>query len=328
MNKRQNFWILMSMFLVVLTIGFILIAYHFNWIETGFQNKTLWDWLQLLIVPLALALIAFLFNRTTSRTEQKIATQRYEQDQNIALDKQHEDLLQTYLDRMSELLLEKQLGSSPSDAVKNVARVRTTTVLFQLDARRIGYVFAFLREAGLMSNTSESIVSLKDANLSNINFSQASIALANLEGAHLEGANLEGANLEGANLEGANLSDAHLSDAHLEGANLSRTDLRRTDLSGAHLNGDYLVRVNLSRVDLSEVNLSGVDLEGANLYKANLSRANLLKANLSDANLYYAHLKGADFRDANLKGADFRDADTWNAHFTLGQFPRTRPTTQ
>jgi len=30
--------------------------------------------------------------------------------------------------------------------------------------------------------------------------------------------------------------------------------------------------------------------------------------------------------DANLKGADFRGADTWNAHFTLGQFPRTRPT--
>ena len=149
-------------------------------------GKTLWDWLQLLIVPLALALIAFLFNRTTTHAEQaiaaqrytqdqEIAAQRYTQDQQIAVDKQREDLLQTYLDRMSALLLEKELGSSPTDAVKNVARVRTITILFQLDARRIGYVFAFLREAGLMSNTSESIVSLKDADLSNINFNQASI---------------------------------------------------------------------------------------------------------------------------------------------------------
>src|SRR6266566_3236374 len=108
-------------------------------------GKALWDWLQLLFIPLVLAVAALLFNRATTRTEQK-----------IALDKQREDLLQSYLDRMSELLLEKSLATSPSDEVRNVARVRTTTILFQLDARRIGYVFAFLREAGLMSTKSNS----------------------------------------------------------------------------------------------------------------------------------------------------------------------------
>ena len=58
-----------------------------------------------------------------------------------------------------------QNGSSAGDAeVRNVARVRTITILFQLDARRIGYVLAFLCEAGLMSTTPEdSIVSLKHA---------------------------------------------------------------------------------------------------------------------------------------------------------------------
>src|SRR5260370_34381068 len=123
-------------------------------------GKTLWDWLQLLIIPLVLAVIALLFNHATTRTEQKIATERYEQDkeiasrhyhqdqqiaarryeddQRIALDKQREDLLQTYLDRMSELLLEKNLRlSQPDTEVRNVARVRTITILFQLDARRI-----------------------------------------------------------------------------------------------------------------------------------------------------------------------------------------------
>src|SRR6266516_6331897 len=71
----------------------------------------------------------------TSRTEQKIATQRYEQDQNLALDKQREDLLQIYLDRMSELLLDKQLRTSdPKDEVRYIARSRTLTVLSRLDA--------------------------------------------------------------------------------------------------------------------------------------------------------------------------------------------------
>src|SRR5258708_5037219 len=133
-------------------------------------GKALWDWLQLLIIPLVLAVAALLFNRANTRTERQIAKERYEQDQQISLDKQREDLLQAYLDRMSELLLEKQLHSPTSpyeirnvtrDEVRNVARVRTITILFQLDARRIGYVFAFLREAGLMSTTSESIVTFK-----------------------------------------------------------------------------------------------------------------------------------------------------------------------
>jgi len=82
----------------------------------------------------------------TQRYEQdrQIAAQRYEQDQNLALDKQREDLLQIYLDRMSELLLKEKLRSSAVNTeVRNVARVRTITILFQLDSRRIGYVFAF-----------------------------------------------------------------------------------------------------------------------------------------------------------------------------------------
>src|SRR5260221_14467790 len=75
-------------------------------------GKALWDWLQLLIIPLVLAVAALLFNRATTRTEQK-----------IALDKQREDLLQAYLDRMSELLLEKQLHSPASPyEIRNVTR--------------------------------------------------------------------------------------------------------------------------------------------------------------------------------------------------------------
>src|SRR6266849_8569717 len=229
---------------LVVVIALIIAGYGFDW--TGFNGynqvtiahttsgpsagtvvrtevyqpgKSLWDWLQLLIIPLVLAVGALLFNLATTRTEQKIAAQRYKQDQliaakryeneqRIALDKQREGLLQIYLDRMSELLLKEKLRSSAVDAeVRNVARVRTITILFQLDARRIGYVFAFLREAGLMSNKpNSSIVSLSQANLSKINLSQATLFKANLSGA-----NLNGANLSKAYLSEANLSEAYLS---------------------------------------------------------------------------------------------------------------------
>jgi len=40
---------------------------------TGFFNRTLWNWLQLLIVPLVLAIIAFMFQVVETVAQQKIA---------------------------------------------------------------------------------------------------------------------------------------------------------------------------------------------------------------------------------------------------------------
>ena len=267
---------------LIVVIALIIVGYWFNW--TGFNGynkitvthvtsgtnagtvtkteeyqpgKTLWDWLQLFIIPLVLAVVALLFNLATTRTEQRItnqriledrqiATQRYENDQQIALDKQREDLLQTYLDRMSDLLLKEQLRSSAVDAdeARKVARARTITILYQLDARRIGFVFAFLREAGLMSIVPDSsIVSLSQADLSKINLSQADLRNSNLSAVNLKGANLR--------------------EAELIGANLSHADLSHADLSHANLSGAILLNANLSNADLSYANLIEADLGDA-----------------------------------------------------------------
>jgi uncharacterized protein YjbI with pentapeptide repeats len=160
-----------------------------------------------------------LFNQANTRTEQK-----------IALDKQRDDLLQAYLDRMSELLLEKGLRTSNADAeVRNVARTRTISVLRQLDVRRVADVFTFLREAGLM-NTPDPIISLKDADLSNVNWSGIWLRKANLSGAWLSRADLSGAwlsraDLSEARLDGADLSGANLYEAKLKGTNIDRNQL-------------------------------------------------------------------------------------------------------
>src|SRR5437588_5070225 len=117
MKGRQCLWVLGGVFLLF-CVGFVVATYRFSWSATGFLNKSLWDWLQLLIVPLALAVVALVFQDANTRTERQIAKQRYEQDQQIALDKQHEDLLQAYLDRISELLLKESLRNSPSEETR------------------------------------------------------------------------------------------------------------------------------------------------------------------------------------------------------------------
>jgi hypothetical protein len=52
----------------------ILTGYRLTW--TGFLNKTLWDWLQLLIIPAVLAVGGYIINLTISRSEQEATKQR------------------------------------------------------------------------------------------------------------------------------------------------------------------------------------------------------------------------------------------------------------
>ncbi|WP_126626855.1 pentapeptide repeat-containing protein [Dictyobacter alpinus] len=344
-NKSFRLFVVILAILVSIISLLLLISlgYQVDWtgfnrhvenISSGQQDqpaKTLWDWLQLLIIPVVLAIGGFLLNITTSRSDQKIAAKRYEADQKIALDKQREDLLQSYLDRMAELLLEKDLRTSKEDAeVRNVARVRTLTVIGQLNTTRQNVVLSFLREAKLaVADPEKSIVTLHNtvlssANFQGVNFSDIDLSGANLSGANLSGANLSGANLSGANLSGANLSKAiltntNLSEANLREAvfieavlihaNLSRANLRSANLRKVILHETKLQGANLDSIKLQEANLSGINLSGINLREANLCMTEFYKVNLSGADLSEANLSGADLSEANLSGADLSEAN-------------------
>ncbi len=109
-------------------------AYYFDWRWTGFGPKTLWDWMSLLVVPIALATLGVWLNRRERERDQRIADQKRKADQLIADDQMRATVLDTYFDRMSELLLtEKLVSSDPSSEVRKVARARTLAALRRLN---------------------------------------------------------------------------------------------------------------------------------------------------------------------------------------------------
>jgi len=277
------------------------------------QAKTLWDWSQLLIVPLILAGGATFFTLWSTRAERQIAQQRYERDQELALDKQREDLLQSYLDRMADLLLEKGLrDSQPSAEVRKVARTRTVSTLIQLDGKRARTIFVFLNEAQLTEEP-DPILSFEDADLSNAKWSEGNLSgfnlsKANLNGANLSGTKLNGAKLNGAKLNGADLSGANLYEADLSGASLGRADLSGANLYEADLSGANLYEANLSGASLDRADLSGADLSGAKFSRAALTETNLSGAKLNGAKLSIAFLIEADL--SNVLGLESAQLNT------------------
>lgn len=249
---------------------------------SGFKGKTLWDWLELLIIPIVLAIGGFTFDQLQKNREETRAEQRTTSEQFIATDNQREEVLQAYFDDMSDLLLVNKLRiSTPGAEVRNVARIRTLSTLNRLDAERNNTVLQFLRESQLI-NTTMPIVSLSEsdltevdlsfANLRGLDLSTTTLMFATLTRANLEGANLERADLRAAEIENVNLQAAHLPRANLAGASLYQANLNEADLRGALINGASLKEAKLNRAILQDADLRGTDLQGTEFREATYNR--------------------------------------------------------
>src|SRR5215470_12295162 len=67
--------------------------------------KTLWDWLQLLIVPVILIGVTFAWSATQTRSDNKREDRRIAADRAAAEQARQDATLQGYLDEMSKLML-------------------------------------------------------------------------------------------------------------------------------------------------------------------------------------------------------------------------------
>jgi uncharacterized protein YjbI with pentapeptide repeats len=273
------------------------------WTLREVGGKPVWDWMQLLIVPLALAVIGVAFTMLQDARQQEIEDQRAQAEREIEAERAEQATLQAYLDQMGTLLLDRNLRAADENSdVRRLARARTIVVLDALSPLRQERVLRFLNEAQLLRATppnEQPVVPLKYASLENIELPHRIL---------LRGSDLQQADLSGANLAYIDLRDTYLAGAHLEGAHLHSADLEGADLSGAFLEGADLSGANLADVDLSNAEdlwKKGTFMweRGAGLGHADLSGANLSGADLSSANLESANLKGATVDDEQLDQA-------------------------
>lgn len=238
--------------------------------ESFHPGKTLWDWLDLLIIPVSIAALGLCFQSL----QQQRANAQASIDKAIAENNLREEAVQAYFDRLSELLINKKLTTlafnDPTRITSlDVIRAKTLSILRRLgnDGERKGDILQFLFDAELLT-------SLK-VNLVNADFSGAILIGVDLRGANLEGvvldkadlrcANLEGSHLLGASLVGANLcTDPELSKDTLVAAQI-KTNMRNTDLCGAVLCGARLMQVDLIYSNLLGANLRDADIRCANL---------------------------------------------------------------
>jgi hypothetical protein len=266
-------------------VGVLLYGYLAKPGWVGVSDKKLWDYLELLIVPAALAIGVAWLNWAQRTRERKAEESQKERQLEIEDQRAQDVALQALLDQLTLLLLEKQgdkLVRMKADGdVRKVVQARAEPLLRSLNATRRWSLVLFLAVVGLLA---------KDR------------PIISLAGADLRGVDGRGAPLEGVDLAGANLTEAQLESANLRSANLFEANLREANLFEAKLD-----RANLAGCNLEKATLFGADLGYANLQGTNLRNAILAQTDLRNANLQGADLEGADFWDALLEGAKMPD---------------------
>lgn len=299
---RPTKWILL-----VLLVLFLLFLLMFV-VETA-----VWQVLDLLIVPVILALGAWFLSNQSNNVEREIAK-----------DRQQQALLDAYLDRMTELILDKGLkkdGEENEAEVKTMARTHTISVLRNLDGKRKGQVLSFLHEAELIKkpsqpphneDTGNPLVQSEFVwedhqiiNLATADLSHADLIFVPLKDIYKVGSwskrlitKFVEEDFEKYSWSTTKSWKANLSNAYLKDANLPHVAFVLAELWGTNLD-----EANLSGAILALANLSGVNLRAANLVGADLRKANLSGAALDGAELKGANLKGATVTDEQLKSA-------------------------
>jgi|SRR5215217_1285503 len=175
----------------------------------GFRGMTFRDWLPIigtLLIPVMVAA----GSGWIIWHQGKIEGLRAEAERKLAEQRAQDEALQSYLDQMSMLMLEKHLRKSEEDSeVRTLAQARTLTVIRRVDTSRKDEIMRFLLEADLVHRV----------------------------GGMAPVIELGGADLSGTDLNGANLNSVHLGNADLSNVDLRGTDLSGADLSGANLSG-------------------------------------------------------------------------------------------
>jgi hypothetical protein len=186
------------------------------WTLREFGGKTVWDWMDLLMVPIILSLITVVFAWQQDARQQRIEAQRAESALTIQQQNAQDEALQAYLDQMTQLILDRKLlEAEESDSVYKMAQARTSTVITRLDADHNRNVTRFLRDSGLLG---EEAIYLDRASSINL-FRRIDLRDADLSFADLISANLSNTYLSYATLTSADLSDAKASKEQLDQAN-------------------------------------------------------------------------------------------------------------
>lgn len=209
-------------------------------------SKNLWDWLDLVLIPLILGIAGWWLATLGKKVEQNSLQERH-QNENI----------NRYLDLMTNLLLKEGLKADPeNEIVSAIARTHSIRLLRESDNNRKAVVLQFLNESGLIEV--DPIVDLNGGDIRH----------ANLEGIVLRGVSIKGAYFLNCNLKNSKLNNSDFTGSNFNFADVTDATFENTNLTYANFIGAKVINCDLRTSNLNGTDFSNADLSGSKITKA------------------------------------------------------------
>jgi uncharacterized protein YjbI with pentapeptide repeats len=190
-------------------------------------------------------------NQRALRVGQRNTLDALAQQQNLDESRIQEDVLQTYFQRIGDLLAENKLEPDEKNRqAKALARAYTLTTLRRIDGERKNFLVRSLWAAQLI-RLPTSMISLSNANLDDAKLNNSSLTRTALRRARLRRADLSWTNLKGSDLQEALLTEANLTKTGLENVDLTLADLTGANLTGANLTNAILTDAKVTQEQLA-----------------------------------------------------------------------------
>lgn len=261
------------MFLI--TTSFILIVYWAFFPEkspiwTGFYTnikytkKTLWDWMDLIIIPITIIIISYLFKEYEKNKDSKIEEEKFQNQS-----------MESFIDIISDLIIKNDLlKSNVKNDIFTLIETRIKFVLEILDGSRKGQLLQFLLNIGLIKPNSKLALNavnfdnamldgiiLNNIEIKGVYFRYSSINNSDLSNSNFNGCDFSNANLSNSKVENCDFSYAFFNNACLKNMNLTKVNFEGADLTNANLNNSTICQVQLDRIH----NKSGIKIKKAKI---------------------------------------------------------------
>jgi len=210
--------------------------------------KTLFDWLKILILPLSLGLLSWLYKEDEKAKEKK-----------KEVNKNKKEAYDSFVDGITNLIKDHGLSSSsPTAETRALALNKLNSALDEVDELIKGQIIQFLYQSNLIDSNPKLI-------LLGANFSPVI-----LDGIILVDSEIKGAYFQNSSIKEAKLNNACFDSCHFENSDLSNSHVVKTDFSYSNLKGCKLCGMDLTSVNFEGANLSNADLRDSKIKQGQL----------------------------------------------------------
>lgn len=227
------------------------------------EGKTLWDWFELIVVPISLAVVGIWFQNLQKKRD---------------LEREYDAILSLYIQEIDTLVEKGLRESKPKDPIRASARAKTLTTLSRLDGRRKGILIRFIYELGIISNEN--------------NPAEKGNPIIPLEGADLRGCIFDFGNHVMVKNERSNRSN-------LRQTLFFNIDLSNTDLSNSNIRNVTFFRSNFNNVNFLHSSFDTAVFYESNLDFSIFSHSTL-RASFMDSSMISADFSDSDLRNSGF----------------------------